>query len=883
LRLALVPSLAMMLWAAPLRAQPADQASSDTPGETDVERAPQVTRPPKLVHFVEAEYPADKKAAGVTASVLLTVEIGADGKVGNVGVAQSAGADFDAAAVAAAKQFVFEPAEVDGKPAPVKIDYRYQFAIKTQIVKLGPQVNFEGIVLERYTKKPMAGVSVAVKDTGATAVTDDAGHFAFIDVPLGVHKVELAAPKLVTVATEEELVKDQKKTVKYFVRLREEGIDEETVVRASRIKKESVQTVIRTEEARRVPGTQGDTLKVVQNLPGVARSALGSGALIVWGSAPADTRVNVDGVEIPALYHVGGLRSTVNGDLVRSIDLLPGGYGADYGRGLGGLVKVETRALPQKGVHGYVAADVLDTSAMVTATLSPSVRLAVAGRYSYLDRILAAVTTQDIGDYFPIPRYDDYQGILSIRLGRDENVDVVFLASDDHLRRSIPSSDPAEVRSENDDSSLYRGFVRYTKLNADGSSFVITPSVGYDTSSSITKFGATPTTSDSTAWRYGLRSAYRRRFAKFATLSVGVDMLGTMTHSTRSGSLDIPPREGDIFVFGRPPGDDVNADDWHNHILDVGPYVFAELNAGKFSFVPGLRIDGYMIEGSAIKPAVLGITNIGFSRLDWGVDPRFSVNARLHKRFTMTASAGLYHQAPEPTDLSAVFGNPQLNLSSALHVSLGAALKLTGTLSLELVGFYKQLWDLPSRNEAPTPPLAEALVQEGIGRSYGGQLLLRQELFKGFFGWITYSLSRSERQDHPDRNWRLFDFDQTHVLGVVASYEWRGFIAGVRFRWTTGMPRTPVVGAFYDARGDQFQPLFGAQNSIRIPDFVQLDVRVEKTFTFRRGLSLNVFADIQNVTNRSNPEELVYNYNFTQRDYITGLPILSVIGVRLQW
>ena len=51
---------------------------------------------------------------------------------------------------------------------------------------------------------------------------------------------------------------------------------------------------------------------------------------------------------------MGGLRSTINGDLVRSIDLVPGGYGAEYGRGLGGLVRVETRALPQKGVHGYV-------------------------------------------------------------------------------------------------------------------------------------------------------------------------------------------------------------------------------------------------------------------------------------------------------------------------------------------------------------------------------------------------------------------------------------------------------------------------------------------------------------------------------------------------
>jgi hypothetical protein len=767
----------------------------------------------------------------------------------------------------------------------VKIDYRYAFAIKTQMVKLGPQVNFEGRVIERFTKKPMAGVKITLDKTGASADTDADGHFEFLDLPLGPHKVQLSGDKLVTVATEETLEKDQKKIVKYFVEERQEGIDEETVVRAARIKKESVQMVIRTEEARRVPGTQGDTLKVVQNLPGVARSALGSGALIVWGSAPADTRVNVDGVEIPALYHVGGLRSTMNGDLVRSIDLLPGGYGAEYGRGLGGLVRVETRALPQKGVHGYASADVLDASAMLTATLSPNVRIGIAGRYSYLDRILAGVTSQDIGDYFPIPRYDDYQGMMNIRLGKDENIDVVFLASDDHLRRSIPSSDPAQVRSENDDTSFYRGFIRYTRLLPDGASFVFTPSIGYDTSSSITKFGPQPTTALSDAWRYGLRAAYRRKLVRVLTLSVGFDMLGTETSSKRAGSLDIPPREGDIFVFGRPPGDDVNADAWHNHILDAAPYVFAEiaLFGNKLTIVPGLRIDGFLIEGSAIKPAIVGVTPVGFSRLDWGVDPRLSVAYRPMRRLTVTAAVGLYHQAPEPTDLSAVFGNPQLNLSSAVHLSLGAAFKITGTLSLELVGFYKSLWDLPSRNEAPTPPLAEALVQEGIGRTYGGQLLLRQELFKGFFGWITYSLSRSERKDHPDRDWRLFDFDQTHVLGVVASYEWRGFIAGVRFRYTSGMPRTPVVGAFYDGRGDQFQPIFGAQNSFRIPDFVQLDVRVEKNFTFHRGVQLNVFADIQNITNRQNPEEVVYNYNFTQRDYIMGLPILAVVGAKVQW
>ena len=31
----------------------------------------------------------------------------------------------------------------------------------------------------------------------------------------------------------------------------------------------------------------------------------------------------------------------------------------------------------------------------------------------------------------------------------------------------------------------------------------------------------------------------------------------------RVGSVNLPAREGDITVFGQPPGDDVNADDWN--------------------------------------------------------------------------------------------------------------------------------------------------------------------------------------------------------------------------------------------------------------------------------------------------------------------------------
>jgi hypothetical protein len=162
------------------------------------------------------------------------------------------------------------------------------------------------------------------------------------------------------------------------------------------------------------------------------------------------------------------------------------------------------------------------------------------------------------------------------------------------------------------------------------------------------------------------------------------------------------------------------------------------------------------------------------------------------------------------------------------------------------------------------------------------QVLLRQELLKGFFGWLTYSYSRSERQDHVDLPYRLFDQDQTHVLALLASYDFgRGYEVGARFRYATGMPRTPVVGHYLNGLSGDYEPIFGAHNSIRIPSFYQLDVRAEKSFTMQR-LKLSFFIDLQNVTNRKNPEEIIYSTDYTQKSYIVGLPTLAVAGLRLE-
>jgi outer membrane receptor protein involved in Fe transport len=263
-------------------------------------------------------------------------------------------------------------------------------------------------------------------------------------------------------------------------------------------------------------------------------------------------------------------------------------------------------------------------------------------------------------------------------------------------------------------------------------------------------------------------------------------------------------------------------------------------------------------------------------------NPRLQIAWRPISRLTLTGGAGVYGQPPDPADMSPVFGNPSIVGSYAVHLTGGFSLKLRPTLTLESVAFYKKLYDLVSRSASPSPPVGQALTQDGTGQVRGLQILLRQELFKGFFGWATYTLSRSERRDHPGEALRLFDYDQTHVLALLASYDiGMGFVVGSRFRYSSGMPRTPVVDS-YLGRDGYDEPVFGAHNSIRIPAFYQLDVRGEKAFIMQR-MKLSVFIDVQNVTNRKNPEEIIYSENYKVRSTITGLPTLAVAGARLEF
>ena len=857
-------------------------------------KAPELTRAPELVTFVEAEYPESEFESGRDAVVGLRLLIDETGRVQEVEVVESAGAAFDEAAAEAARQFVFTPAEVDGKVSSIRILYRYAFAWESPAL---PPVaaTLEGQVRRRGTKMPLADVEVTLAgehlDGVATTRTDDQGRFSFQDVPPGRVSIGFSGGGITAVQTVETLEAGQRLDVAYDVSLAplpaddDDADDLEIVVVAPAIERQVVSTVVDAEQARRVPGTSGDVVRVVESLPGVGRATAGSGALVVWGAAPQDTRIYVDGVPIPRLYHEGGLRSVIHPYFVDSVELTPGGYGAAWGRGLGGLVSVSSRTRETEGIHGRLHADILDGSAVLGGPIGKRKRLHVAAgaRASYLKLWADQLVDPEVAELVPIPRYGDGQVRALWRPSSTHSLELVGLTASNRFARGVPDPDPALRTRDARRLDFYRVYARYVNDSGQGRVLTLTPFGGWTGQRQETRFGNVATSLENRAALAGVRADYAARVKDWFSIRFGVDAEVDVVTLDRVGALALPAREGDVRVFGQPPPDQIGADTWSVVQVGVAPYTEAELSFwdGRFRVVPGLRLDPYARSISRRNPPDATAPAVGAFVQDVALEPRLALVGRPHQRVELRTAVGMYRQSPAPEDLSAAFGNPFLPTARAVHTVLGGSVAITKTTSVDVTGFYTQSESIAMRSPAASPLRARALEPIGRGRSYGMQTMLRQELFRGLFGWVAYTLMRAERQDRPDGPSRLFDFDQTHVLTAVLAYALpRGFETSARFRYASGFPRTPVEGAFFDAGRNLYTPLFGTQNSIRLPGFVQLDLRAAKAFEIR-GTTLEVFLEVLNVWNQRNAEEFVFSSDYQQRDVIRGFPVLPVFG--LQW
>jgi hypothetical protein len=441
---------------------------------------------------------------------------------------------------------------------------------------------------------------------------------------------------------------------------------------------------------------------------------------------------------------------------------------------------------------------------------------------------------------------------------------VFAFGSDDRFKLTLKNpdpSDPAAGGAASESTKFWRVQARLDTRASSTARWTTTVSVGQDHG----QLAIGNIALDSSLYSVDGRSDVRMQVAKGLTAVVGVDMQwATYDVLWRLPPIDIDSTQSTGPLFGRPLAELRGSGDFFRPagyaMLEVEPVAGLKL-------FPGVRAD------------------YGSDTRTWTADPRLGVRYDVHPGFprtTLKGGVGLFHQPPQPYQSIAPFGTPGLGSLSAVHTSVGVEQEITRPLELSLELFYKDLKNLVvSAPSADSTQNGLSYQNNGSGRAYGSELLLRYKPQGRFFGWVAYTLSRSERRDAPGQPLYSYDYDQTHILTALGSYKLgRGWQLGARFRYVTGSPYTPEIGGVLDYDAGAYAPISSSnRNSARLPDFNQLDLRVDKAWQFR-AWKLSAYLDVQNVYNRKNAESVSYNYNYTKSAAATGLPFLPIIGLR---
>jgi TonB family protein len=831
--------------------------------------------PPVLKQKVAAPYPEEAAKAGIEGVVVLELDVDPAGRVASARVIAPAGHGFDEAALEAVRQFAFEPGRSGDQPVPVRVTYRYSFKLASAakppppVEKPPDPVRLRGTVNERGTRAAIHDATIVVLDleghvlARAEATADGKFEVRLPAEVAGLVVVAVAASDHRVLRVREKLAPHEALTVNYAI-ARNSYAQYESVVRGAPQREEVARVSLEGDEIRRIPGTKGDALAAVLNLPSVARSPFDLGQLVIRGSQPGESAAFISGVEIPQPFHFGLGTSTFNSYLLERFDLIPSNFSARYGRLTGGVVDIVPRDAKKDRWHGDIKADIYDAHIIAEGPVKKG-GLALSIRRSYIDGLLRFVLPSDT--FTVAPRYYDYQGMFDYPLAGGKFKLTIF-GSDDEV--AFVSTGPSDQ-----DPSLSGRFGTHLWFHHLIASYVRKwNKFELDT---MFSFGAEH--SDAVlgqAARFNLdvlastvRIEARYKPHRRLKITAGLDLL--LDHYWVTVLAPSPPTEERVLN----PLSTLERKRLESSGLEVYPAIYAQADwivNDRLTITPGVRVDWFD------------------SKKGTYVQPRLMAKLRIAHETFLKAGLGFYYMPPQAPYDNKVLGNPAVKPTQAIHATLGVETRpirrwLPFSIAVNL--FYKDIRNLAVASDGNLirdgRAVPEVYIDEGVGRVYGADLLIKHDSPKYVYGWIAYTLTKSERMDHPGEPWRPFQYDQTNILTVVlGAHLPRDFDVGLRLRWVTSNPSTSQLAAarrVYDADRDTHYPVPGPAYGERLPDFVQLDLRIDKRFAFRKWI-FAIYLDVTNVTNRGNVEAFAYSYDFTRRAPITGLPILPSLGLR---
>ena len=644
---------------------------------------------PQLKTFIKADYPPSLQKSGVQGTVRLVLLVSETGAVDSAGVVKGCHPVLDRNAADAAKRFVFTPAKAGGQPVAVLLEYDYEFTLTEALAANDTSVNFSGTILEKGTRTPVPDATIAVtfedtlSDTGLAvpfstyltticrydgqscdaekiiATTDSLGRFSFKALPCCSVLVTCLIPGYERFWQREVIVAGSRLSVVYRPE-RSSYSDYEIVVYGKAQEKEVSRRQLSKMEVRNIPGVGGDAIRVVQTLPGVGRPTMGNGDVIVRGSRPWDSGYFLDGLRIPQLYHLDGLKSVYNTEALETVNFYPGGTGVRHGGYTGGIIEIVPRRARTDRLHGFAELNAMDVGFSLEGPIGNNISFLVAARRSFFGDAMSKAfeKIEEWGENLPLwilLYYWDYQARVDIRINDDQHLALSLFGSRDSVLfiTSRIRGGSSEIESTADRLKTMRLF---TMAAADWK---------WDIASSV-----------GNTLQYGL-TFNREHLSAFAMLKIDRNDL---SHQIRD---EVTIKLGDhLTVY---PGIDLLLDpvDYRMEVADatgiirkdtldnwlfgvLGVYLFAEYKpAERFSLFPGIRFD-YFPELSCNGSVLPLFGPYGKNAPVWrgSGEPSLRMGARykISDRHTAKAAVGTYSQTPQPVGwvIHPTWGEPDM-------------------------------------------------------------------------------------------------------------------------------------------------------------------------------------------------------------------------------
>jgi len=717
-----------------------------------------------------------------------------------------------------------------------------------------PAADLSGRVRDASSGEALPSVVVILEGTDLGALTDNDGHYLVAELPPGAYEVNYSALGYESGQRDILVVGDTAITVSLSlvpspIALKEVKVTAQRAEFKREVKVSSL--TLSHGELRNTPfALESDLFRSLQTLPGVASTSDFSSAMFVRGGNADQNLILLDGVSMYNPTHLGGIFSVFDPDVLKSAELLAGGFPAEYGGRLSSVLDVETRDGNSKRYTGSIGASLLASRANVEGPI-PSGSFFLSGRRTYFDKVLDVV-----GYNFPYYFYDA-SGKATANPGQNTKLSAFGFLSDDRFNLGTGNNQTLLEWGNQVGSVLWQQYwsarlSTKTYLTYNRYFYNIKLGSAFDIEDWIREFGLRSKATWVFAGENELEGGIEAQYSRFR---YDAKMLGGYN----------------IDITGDP--------------VPVAVFAQARLKpSSSWLIEPGLRFDYYALS-----------KHLDTSR--YNLSPRLSFKYFVNDISAIKGAVGRYHQYvsalyPDFSPIPFLFFWVPLFKSyqpqQGDHFILGYESWLDENTNLSIEGYFKNYRNILQMSSAPKPDSLEStLLEAGTGYSWGADLMLKRD-WGSLSGWVTYSLCFSKVRFN---NLEYApNYDRRHIFNIVASYALpKGFNLTGHWNYGSGLPYTSTVGYYRrwsyrysrDRIGYEWSEVPSGKNGARYPDYHRLDLGVEKVFHIGKT-RLVAQLEVINVYNQKNLMLYYWNYDQTPPLRISQnqLPLLPSLGVK---